>query len=280
MVKEKAYAKINLFLNVVAKRFDGFHDLEMVMASLELHDVLEFRKNTTNDILITGDINMTDDYKDNLVYKVASFMQEEFNVFEGVVINIKKNIPVAAGLAGGSADAAATLRGLNKLWKLNLSLDDMAKLGLEFGSDIPFCVYNKLCIAKGRGEELVFLNTKLNIPVLLVNPFIKISTKDVFAQVNPDNIIEKKISNMTNAIFNKNLDLIIRELHNSLEEITFNINPDIRKLKNHIIDTGIKGVLMSGSGSTIFAIEGKKSKLQYSFDTVRDDYYKIITKIR
>ena len=225
MVKEKAYAKINLFLNVVAKRFDGFHDLEMVMASLELHDVLEFKKHPDNEVLITGDTLITEDVKDNLVYKIACFLKDEFNVNEGVVINIKKNIPIAAGLAGGSADAAATLRGLNKLWKLNLSLDDMAKLGIEFGSDIPFCVYNKLCIAKGRGEELVFLNQKLNIPVLIVNPNIKISTKEVFSQVNPDNIIEKKISNMTNAIFNKNFDLISRELHNSLEEITFKMNP-------------------------------------------------------
>ena len=126
----------------------------------------------------------------------------------------------------------------------------------------------------------MFLNQKLNIPVLIVNPNIKISTKEVFSQVNQDNIIEKKISNMTNAIFNKNFDLISRELHNSLEEITFKMNPEIRKLKNHIIDMGIPGTLMSGSGSTIFAIETKKSKLQYSYETLRDDYYKIITKIR
>ncbi len=280
MVKEKAYAKINLFLNVVAKRFDGFHDLEMVMASLELHDVLEFRKNTTDEIVVISDLEITKDVKDNLVYQIAMFLKDEFEVKEGVIININKNIPIAAGLAGGSADAAATFRGLNKFWKLNLTHDDMAKLGLEFGSDIPFCIYNKLCIAKGRGEELVFLKTKLKIPVLLVNPNILISTKEVFKQVKSDNIIEKKMSDMTNAIFNKNFELISRELHNSLEEITFKLNPEIRKLKNHLIDTGLKGVLMSGSGSTVFAIENKKNKLQYSLGTLRDDYYKIITKIR
>ena len=195
-------------------------------------------------------------------------------------IKITKNIPVAAGLAGGSADAAAAFRGLDKLWQLGLTLDDMAKLAIEFGADIPFCIYNKLCIAKGKGEELFFLNHKLKLPVLLVNPNIKVKTKDVFSKVKEEDLVEKKISEMTNAIYNKNIPLIERELHNSLEQIAFELEPEIRELKNQIIDLGIPGTLMSGSGATVFAISKDKSKLKYVYDIMKDDYFKMLTKIR
>ena len=171
MVKEKGYAKINLFLNVVGKRLDGYHELEMVMAPLRLHDVLTFTKNSTGEISVSSNKKIVENEKDNIVYKVAEFLQEEFSVVNGVDITIEKNIPLAGGLAGGSADAAATLRGLNKLWKLNLSLNDLAKLGLEFGADIPFCVYNKMAIAKGVGEDLSFFKK---------NCFFKKESKDFF----------------------------------------------------------------------------------------------------
>ena len=180
MIKEKAYAKINLFLNVVKKRFDGYHDLEMVMAAIDLFDVLTFKNNPTGEISISSDLDITKDFKDNIIYKIAEFLKAEFDIKQGVIIEIHKVIPIAAGLGGGSADAAATFRGLNKLWKLNLSLDEMARLGADFGADIPFCIYNKLCIARGKGEELVFLKHKLKTHILLVNPRVKISTKDVF----------------------------------------------------------------------------------------------------
>lgn len=280
MVKEKAYAKINLFLNVVAKRFDGYHDLEMVMASLELHDVLEFKENNTKEIIVTSDQKITENMEDNLVFKIATFLQDEYSVGKGATIHIKKHIPIAAGLAGGSADAAATFRGLNKLWKLKIGLDDMATLALNFGSDIPFCIYNKLCIAKGRGEDLAFINKKLKLPILIVNPNIPISTKEVFKSITPEKITEKKIHDMTNAIYNRNTELISRELHNSLEPITFEMEPDVRKLKNHLVDIGVKGVLMSGSGATVFGLDPRKDKLKYAYSTIRDDYYKIITKVR
>lgn len=280
MVKEKAYAKINLFLNVVNKRFDGYHDLEMVMAAIDLFDVLTFKDNPTGEIIVTSDVEITGDYKDNIVYKLATFMKDEFNINKGVIIDIKKVIPIAGGLAGGSADGAATLRGLNKLWKLKLSLDELAKLGADFGADIPFCVYNKLCIARGKGEELFFLKNKLKTPVLLVNPGIKISTKEVFSKVKEEEITERKISDMTSAIYNKNYELMARELHNSLELIAFQMEPKIRELKNQMIDLGMDGALMSGSGASVFGISKDKKKMNYVYEIMRDDYFKIITKIR
>jgi len=280
MIKEKAYAKINLFLNVINKRFDGYHDLEMVMASIDLHDTLTFKKDESCNITITSDIVITDDPVENIVHKVAVFLQEEFQVNKGAIIHINKKIPIAAGLAGGSADAAAAFRGLNKLWKLKLSLDDMAKLGINFGADIPFCIYNKLCIAKGKGEELLFLSNKIKSPVLLINPNIRISTKEVFSKVKDQDLVDVKISDMSSAMLQKNYDLMVRELHNSLEKIVFEMEPKIREIKHNMIDLGLDGALMSGSGATVFGISRNKNKLRYVMETSKDEYYKIITKIR
>ena len=279
MIKEKAYAKINLFLNVVKKRFDGYHNLEMVMAPIDLFDVLSFSLNPTREIIISSDLDITKDFKDNIIYKIAEFLQSEFDVKKGVIIEIHKVIPIAAGLGGGSADAAATFRGLNKLWKLKLSLEEMAKLGADFGADIPFCIYNKLCIARGKGEELVFLKQKLKTPLLLVNPGIKMSTKEVFSKVKKEEIKERKISNMASAIYNKNHELMARELHNSLETIAFEMEPKIREIKNKMIDLGLDGALMSGSGSSVFGISRDKTKLKYVKEIMNDEYFKIITRI-
>ena len=280
MIKEKAYAKINLFLNVVSKRFDEYHDLEMVMAAIDLFDLITFKDNPTGEIIVTSDVEITKDEKDNIVYKIARFLKDEFDVKRGAIIDIKKIIPIAAGLAGGSADGAATFRGLNKLWKLHLSLDEMARLSSSFGADIPFCIYNKLCVARGKGEELLFLKHKLKTPLLVVNPMVKISTKEVFSKVKNEEIQERKINVMTAAIYNKNHQLMARELHNSLESIAFEMEPKIRELKNQMIDLGLDGALMSGSGATVFGISRDKSKLKYVYDIMKDDYFKIITRIR
>ena len=280
MLKEKAYAKINLYLNVLSKRVDNFHDLEMVMASLELHDVLTFEVTKEPDITIHTDKTITSKIEDNLIYKIAKYLQQEYNIQKGVTITLEKNIPIAAGLAGGSADAAATLRGLNKLWKLKLPLETLAEIGLEFGSDIPFCIYNKLCIARGRGEELVFLDKKLKMPLLLVNPNIPVSTKEIFESLDLSTLKDKKVSFMTNAIFNQNFDLIAKELFNALETPAFKKHPEIEVLKNHLIDTGADGVLMSGSGSSVFAFIKSKDKMKYIYETIRDDYFKVFTKLR
>ncbi len=275
---EKAYAKINLFLNVVSKRFDGYHDLEMIMVPVKLHDKLQFIRLETKDILVLSNITITTNDKDNLVYKVASYMQKEYRVQNGVKIIINKQIPIAAGLAGGSADAAATIRGLNKLWKLNLTYEEMADLGLKFGSDIPFCIYNKPCIAKGRGEELVFLKQKLKFPILIVNPNVPISTKEVFSKVKKENITERKISYMANAIYNKNTKLIIKELHNSLESIAFELEPKIKQIKEQMTKWGKCGALMSGSGASVFAIAEKKNTLKELAQLYEREYFTCLTQ--
>lgn len=279
-MKEKAYAKINLFLNVVGKRFDGYHDLEMIMAALELHDVLTFKMHATKDVVVTSNTSITKKPEDNIVYKVAKLLQEEFGVSKGVHIHIDKNIPVAGGLAGGSADAAATFRGLNRLWKLKMTKEDMVRLSANIGSDIPFCIHNKLCIARGKGEELYFLDKHLHAHVLLVNPNIHMHTKDVFAKVKDEDLVERKITNMTNAIYNDNYELVTRELFNALEPISFELAPKIRAVKNTLIDEGLRAVLMSGSGATVFALSKNKKKLKQIQSKIEENYTTILTKIR
>jgi 4-diphosphocytidyl-2-C-methyl-D-erythritol kinase len=278
MIIEKAYAKINLFLNVINKRFDGYHDLEMVMASVNLYDELSFKLNHSKTINIESNITITKKIEENIVFKIIKHLQTTYNIDQGVDVFIKKSIPISAGLAGGSADAAAALRGLNKLWKLDLSFDELAEIGLKYGSDIPFCIYNKLCIAKGRGEKLFFLDKKLNIPILLINPRIPVSTKEVFSKVLKEDLVERKISNMTNAIYNHNVPLIIRELHNSLEPIAFKMEPKIEQIKKQLLQWGAEGALMSGSGATVFAIGNKKILKQLS-ELFNDKYFVKLTKI-
>lgn len=279
-MKEKAYAKINLFLNVVGKRFDGYHDLEMVMAALDLHDELNFKENQTGEIVVTSNIEITKKQDDNIVYHVAKLLQEEFGVSKGAHIHIQKNIPIAGGLAGGSADAAAAFRGLNRLWKLNLTKEDMVKLSANLGADIPFCIHNKLCIARGKGEELFFLDKHLGAYVLLVNPNIHIQTKDVFGKVKEEDLVERKITNMTNAIYNDNYELVVRELYNALEPIAFEIAPEVRNIKNALIDEGLRAVLMSGSGSTVYGLSKKRKKLKEIQSKFDEKYTTILTKIR
>lgn len=280
MVKEKAYAKINLFLDVLGKRLDHYHDLEMVMAPLELHDVISFEIISEDRIILSESITICDDPKDNLVYKVASHLKNEYAITQGVKIHIEKNIPIAAGLAGGSADAAATLRGLNKLFKLKLSLEELAKIGEIFGADIPYCIYNKLCIARGKGEELFFLNKRLNFPVLIITPPILVSTKKVFQSINEEDIKPVKITNMTNAIYNKNRLLIIKELYNALMPFTFKLFPEVMALSDMIRALNPEGFLMSGSGPSFFIFTENKTSLQEIASHFKENNFVKITKIK
>lgn len=279
MKREKAYAKINLFLNVVSRRTDGYHELEMVMAPLKLHDTLTFKRVKERNIIVKSNKEITKNTEDNIVFKVAHYLMENFDVHEGVEIFIEKRIPQGGGLGGGSADAAATLRGLNKLWKLDLSKDDMAQIGVQFGADIPFCVYNKMAIARGIGEQLTFIKSKFRPHVLLVNPNIEVATKTVFQNLNQDDFEQKSVSKIVEALQTNEFTDIVSELYNHLETSTFDLHPVIREIKNSIIDSGLKGTLMSGSGATVFAVCIDKQKVQEVSKSLNKDYFNILTKL-
>ncbi len=278
-IKEKAYAKVNLFLDVLGKREDQYHNLEMVMAPLEIHDVLTITKMDEPGIHITTSESITGRVEDNLVYQAAEYVMKEENISHGVRIHIEKNIPLAAGMGGGSADCAATLRGLDRLFRLKKKPEELEKLGERFGADVPYCIHNRLCIARGKGEELFFLKRKLNIPVLLVTPPVRVSTKKVFEALDMRKVENVKITGMTNAIYNRNYPLIVKELHNALQPFCFSVYEEAAKLHEELKAYNADGYLMSGSGPTFFIMDKNTELLQRVQDDYRHSHFTKMTKI-
>ncbi|MCH4168033.1 MAG: 4-(cytidine 5'-diphospho)-2-C-methyl-D-erythritol kinase [Streptococcaceae bacterium] len=265
---EKAPAKINLGLDVVAKRQDGFHELEMIMTSIDLSDTLTFTTNDRNHITIASNIPFLPTGKKNLVFQAAELLKTQFNIKKGVHINIDKVIPVAAGLAGGSSDCAATLRGLNQLWQLNLDFETLAKLGEQLGSDVPYCIYSQTAYVTGRGENIQLLPKFQGYWVVLVKPKMSVSTPSIFRQVNLDTIHHPDILAIKQAIEAGNCQEVPNLIGNSLEDITIAQYPVIDKIKSKLSDYGADGVLMSGSGPTVFALCKQESRARRVFNSI------------
>ncbi|WP_026688701.1 4-(cytidine 5'-diphospho)-2-C-methyl-D-erythritol kinase [Alteribacter aurantiacus] len=256
----KAPAKINLTLDVLNKRNDGYHEVEMVMTTVDLADRIHLTVKDKNAITIDVDKGFVPSNEQNLAYKAANLLKKRFNVKKGVHIFIEKNIPVSAGLAGGSTDAAATLRGLNDLWNLGLSLDELADLGAEIGSDVPFCVHGGTAIARGRGEKLEHIATPPPCWIVLVKPPMGVSTKDIYGKLKLEDLQHPNTEKMVQAIEEKNFKGICSELGNAMEDATFSIHPQVLHLKNRMKGFGADGVLMSGSGPTVYALVQNQSR--------------------
>lgn len=269
MIIEKAYAKINLSLDVISKMDSGYHSLEMVMAPIKLHDTLTIKKTDDLKITIESNSNTIPLDENNIVYRISNFFIESYNLKTGIYIYIDKQIPIGGGLGGGSADGAATLRGLNKLFNLNLTLDALAHIGLHFGADVPFCIYNRLALVKGVGEKIEFLNSNLNLSILLINPNIFISTKKIFSKVNIKKIVHPSTSLLIKAIENNSFEDIGKNLSNSLEHFTFSLSNEIKNIKKILIENNYKYPLMSGSGSTFFIIFKSKNKLSKNYVSIK-----------
>jgi 4-diphosphocytidyl-2-C-methyl-D-erythritol kinase len=262
-VIEKARAKINLTLDVLYKRADGYHEVEMVMQTIDLSDHLTLQPLAEDCIQISCPIPYIPIDERNLAYKAASLIKRTFDIRHGVHIHIEKRIPVAAGLAGGSSDAAAVLRGLNRLWNLNLSLDELAQLGASIGSDVPFCVYGGTAVARGRGEKIErIFHTSPHVWVVLVKPPIAVSTADVYGALDVRNITRHPDTGaMIQALRADNpVPLIAQHLGNVLEEVTFRKHPEVERIKKKMYEFGAQGALMSGSGPTVFGIADRESR--------------------
>lgn len=252
MVVERAYAKINLGLEVERKREDSFHDLATVMTNISLSDELYFEELDKDVIKIDSEKMAHINLEDNLIYKAAKLIKDRYNIKKGVNIKVVKNIPEQAGLGGGSADAAATLRGLNKLFKIGLSLDDLAKLGDELGSDVPFCVYNKTAKVTSKGEVIEFISDVPFLNLILVIPPFKSSTADVFNSFKVHRRNRGKIKSLIKGIESKDIDEISNNLFNDLEYSYF--FKEISKIKVELLTAGARAALMTGSGSSVYAI--------------------------
>ncbi|MGL4521746.1 MAG: 4-(cytidine 5'-diphospho)-2-C-methyl-D-erythritol kinase [Bacilli bacterium] len=264
----KAPAKINLSLDVLRKREDGYHEVRMVMTTVDLADRIGLKR-TDGKILVHSHNRFVPSDSRNLAFQAAELLKSRFNVPYGVEITIDKFIPVAAGLAGGSSDAAATLRGLNTLWDLGLTVDELATLGAEIGSDVSFCVYGGTALATGRGEKIHHLPSPPPFWVVLAKPEIGVSTQEVYGAVSVPNLEHPDVDAMITSIQEQDYDGICKTLGNSLENVTFSLYPEVKQLKEKMIAFGADAVLMSGSGPTVFGIVRHDSKLSRVYNGLK-----------
>ncbi len=253
-VVEAAHAKINLTLNVIRRREDGYHEVEMVMQSLELADIVRLRQVESGIRLKTSSAQIPAG-KDNLAWRAAQLMFGRFECTGGLEIQLEKRIPVAAGLAGGSTDAAAVMRGINRLWGLQQSTEALCELGARLGSDVPFCVRGGTALARGRGELLTGLPDCPPLWLVLVKPPLGVSTAEVYGNLRLDRIGERPDNEkMIEALAEKRPGSIAAALGNVLEEVTVQMVPQVQGIKQELLRAGAVNAMMSGSGPTVFAI--------------------------
>ncbi|MRG88170.1 4-(cytidine 5'-diphospho)-2-C-methyl-D-erythritol kinase [Salinibacillus xinjiangensis] len=269
MLLEKAPAKINLTLDVLHKRDDGYHEVEMVMTTVDLYDQIQLSELNKDTIQIYSEKRyVPDDYR-NLAYQAAELIKSKFNIQTGIKISIFKQIPVAAGLAGGSSDAAAVLRGLNTLWNLGLSYDQLAEIGTEIGSDVAFCVYGGTALAKGRGEQIEKLPSVPSCWVILAKPTIGVSTKSIYERLNLNRLNRINTEAMITAIKNGDYQGMYQNLGNVMESVTLDMHPEIKQIKEQMIQSGADNVLMSGSGPTVFGLTRKQTRAERIYNSLR-----------
>lgn len=267
---EKAPAKINLMLDVLHKRPDGFHEVEMIMTMVDLADRLELSELPRDSIIISSQAGYIPLDEKNLAFQAAKLIKDRYDVKSGVHIHLDKRIPVAAGLAGGSSDAAATLRGLNRLWELGIPAQELLELGAELGSDVPFCITGGTALATGRGEKLTPIESPPQCWVVLAKPPINVSTAEVYGRLRSSNIAAHPSSRlMRKAIEDGDFQGVCDRLGNVLEEVTLKLHPEVQQLKEAMIKLGADGVLMSGSGPTVFGLVSKQSKVARIYNGLR-----------
>lgn len=273
---ETAPAKINLSLDVLGKRPDNYHEVSMVMTTIDLNDYLTFEKRRDKRIALTSDSSFIPLGRKNLVFQAAELMQKKYKT-NGVSIHIEKNIPIAAGLAGGSSDAAATLRGMNELYNLGVDTETLMEYGATFGSDIPFCVLGGTALATGRGEKIEMLPSPPHGWVILAKPSISVSTPRIYGAIR-DRKFTPGTEAMRTAILNNDYDSMVSALKNDLQSVTRQKYKEVDYLIETFKKFGAEGVLMSGSGPTVFAVfkkERQAAKLYNALKGFCNEVYKV-----
>ncbi len=254
----KAYAKLNLALDVLDKRKDDYHNLNSVMQQINLYDELSFEK--------SKDVIVQSQFKDDIILKTVMKLKELFKVKEGVSVSVKKNIPVAAGFGGGSSDAAATLIALNELWGLNLGVDELVKIGEDIGSDVPFFIKGKTCFVSGKGEIV----EKIDLPdmdILLINPGYEISTKEAYDELDREEYENKSSSLRLRSL--KDVKDISANLHNDFIHIQ---KDEIKEIIKELIDNGALNASITGKGPTVFGIFEDEEKAKKVYENLKNKY--------
>mgnify|MGYP004702293563 CR=1 FL=1 len=271
-VKIRARAKINIALDVLGSRNDGYHEVSMIMQQVDLYDEVIVKK-TDMGLRLKTDCEYIPNDEGNIAHKAASLMMELYGIKQGVDIQIHKNIPVAAGLAGGSTDAAAVLIAMNRLWKLGLSKDELMKLSLPLGADVPFCLLGGAALAEGIGEKLTPIRSLENSWVVLSKPNLCVSTAEVYKNLDLENIIrhpEMKI--LLDAMKKNDIITVTQNLCNVLETVTEKMHPIIRDVKRKMLEYNALGSLMSGSGPTVFGLFKDYHKAKNAYENLSKVY--------
>lgn len=266
----KAYAKINLGLDVLGTLPDGYHEVKMVMQSISLYDKVNIKKNDSGTINVKTNLSYLPVNGDNLVYKAAYIMKEKYNIQDGFDIDLFKFIPVAAGMAGGSTDAAAVFKGINIMYNLNATEEELKELGVTIGADIPYCIMGGTALACGIGEKLTRLPGCPKCYFVIGKPYVNVSTKYVYENlVLDESTVHPDTDAIIDAISHANVAGIADNLCNVLETVTVAKYPQIGEIKKVMIEKGALNSLMSGSGPTVFGIFTDYEKAKECNDYLR-----------
>ena len=254
-MKLQAMAKINLGLDVVRKRDDGYHEVRMIMQTIQMYDQLDMAESSRPGIRLATNLAYLPNNENNLVYRAANMLMEEFHIKKGLDIRLRKMIPVAAGMAGGSSDAAAAFIGVNRIFRLGLSMDELMQRAVKVGADVPYCLMRGTALAEGIGEKLTPLAPMPPCHILIGKPGISVSTKFVYSNLRAGEIKDHPdISGMIRAIEEGSLPGVTARMANVLERVTIPAHPVIEEIKRKMIAHGACNALMSGSGPTVFGI--------------------------
>ena len=268
----KAYGKINLGLDVVRRREDGYHEVRMIMQTVRVYDAIELNRTEEEGIRLSTNLYYLPDNENNLGYRAAKLLMDEFGIRDGVEIKMKKFIPVAAGMAGGSSDAAAVLFGVNMMFGLGLSKQELMERGVRLGADVPYCIMRGTALSEGIGEILTPLPPMPQCRVLIAKPAVSVSTKHVYESLNLPSLgaeAHPDIDAMRAAIEKKDLSGVVSQLGNVLETVTIPENPVIQTLKDKMVEMGADGSLMSGSGPTVFGLFTNQTAAQAAYEELR-----------
>lgn len=271
-IQLKSRAKINLSIDVLGKREDGYHLVEMIMQTIDLYDIIRIKELDTNDITIKSNSSNIPLDENNIVYKAINLLKNKFKINKGVEVFIEKNIPIAAGMAGGSSNAAAVLVGLNELWELNLSEEELQELGFKLGADVPFCISGRAALAQGVGEKLTYIKgLPKDVSILVCKPNLFVSTKTVYEGLDLNNMGNRPDNKYLIECLNKeDIKNLAENMVNVLESVTSKEHREIEEIEHIMMNNNALGSMMSGSGPTVFglfeseadALKGKEELLK------------------
>lgn len=269
-ISEKAPAKLNFSLDTPFRHQNGEPEWKMVMIAVDLADYVHIQTlPNSHKITVSTDSGFLPSDQRNLAYQAAKMLRDKYQINEGVAISIDKNIPVAAGMGGGSSDAAAVLRGLNKLWQLGLSRKELAKIGLEIDSDVPFCIYSEPAFVTGKGEIVIPIGPLPPLKLIIAKPRDSVSTPSILRKIDYDKIKHQDVDAVVCAIKAQDYATMVTKMGNTLEPITARRHPEILKIKEKMLQFGCDAAQMSGSGPTVFGVYQKASRAQHIYNSLR-----------